>query len=825
MKPIGQTFFVNEPGTGIPGVYITKVDVFFKTVSPTFGIELQIRTTDNGQPTIERLPFASKILSPTDAAPPKASDNASIATTFEFETPVFVQAGLSYAIVLLPVGGNPGYQIWTAEIGQKDAKSGVPIYTNNDTGDLFLSSNDRDWIPVITEDMKFTIYTAEFTSLSGTAIFRSPDEDYLELEDIINAYIPGEPLYVANNQYNIAVLNVTGVNGTFASGNYVYQSNGSANVAYGYVYASNSTVIKVANTSASFSSIYTLYNANSVSNATVISVSQNASVTSTSNTFTVPDSSLFSTNDVIYIATSNYSTVQMVRVKSIPSNTQINFSNAFLNSTNTSKFSDTNCIYGKVLFNGLLNGGMGGQLTYQDFTRIIIDNVSSTQANNFTAAAGKRLIGLFSGASANIHNVIDAPYNQISPQIAHIAPSNTDISWAFKGFKNDNNFAEDSSYINVSEGVSNELIDFERLLMSRSKELNDLPVGRLGNRSVKIKATMDSANSKISPVVDVITKYSHFTYNLCVPEFQLSGYYLNISNTNGIFSNGMTISQSSVTGTVRSANSTALRVTDVTGGNFNANTITVTGSAATINAIITTAENYNETKDNGYFLSSRYISKNVVLAEGQNSEDIIVFLGAYRPQPTNLKMFAKVQNNQDSNLYNDKDWSALIERSSPSLLSSQVNKDDLVELSYGFPQSINISPNNNICNTTSNTVLIGSPYSTSDLAVGNFVYIADNSDKKFIIRKVISIPNTSAIVVDKIPSFTTSNAVFGYIPGLQSSAGAFLNDQNNNIMRYVTESDLVFDTYSQFSIKVVPVSNSTAIVPRVGDMRVLAIQS
>ena len=30
MKPIGQTFFVNEPISGAPGVFITKVDIYFK---------------------------------------------------------------------------------------------------------------------------------------------------------------------------------------------------------------------------------------------------------------------------------------------------------------------------------------------------------------------------------------------------------------------------------------------------------------------------------------------------------------------------------------------------------------------------------------------------------------------------------------------------------------------------------------------------------------------------------------------------------------------------------------------------------------------------
>jgi hypothetical protein len=834
MKPIGQTFFVNAPATGVPGVYITRVDLFFKSISTVFGIELQIRTTSNGVPTPERLPFASKTIYPyTGPTPPPvttpnvpfASDNASIPTSFIFDTPIFVQAGTSYALVLLSLGDNPDYKIWTAEIGQTDTITGTPIYENNQIGDLFISSNDISWEPNINEDMKFIIYTAEFTASSGSAIFRSPNEDYLELDDVVGTYQIGEPLYVANDKFNIAVLQVSGLSGTFTAGDYVYQSNGSANTAYGYVYDANNTVIKVQNTSAAFVSSNTVFNTSSVSNAYVTGVSQNASIVAGSNSFSVPDTSIFSINDKIYIGKSNFSNSQIVKVTAITNNTTLAFSNAFVNGANTSNFTDTNCVYGKLRHNGTLTAGFGSTIVYPDFQRAILDNVTSTEANNFVGAIGKRLIGRYSGASSLIHDVIDVPYNQISPQMPSMAPSNTGINWSFTGFKNDINYTIDPGYTRVREGASNEQIDYERIFVSRSRELTSLPIGRIGNRSVKIKADMYTANNKISPVIDTISHYSHFTLNLCVPEYELSGAYLNIQNANGKFSNGAAIYQGGVSGTVRFANSSYVRVTNISNGMFTANNTTIVGSPATVNALISTSIAYSESKDNGYFRSSRYISKNVVLASSQNSEDILVFLAAYRPTGTNLKVYTKIQNEQDPELYDDKEWSLLSERTSPSLLSSRVNVDDLIELSYSFPQSVNISPNNNICDLSSNSVTINGPYSTADLDVGDYVYLTDGDNKKFIVRKISSIPNSNTIVLESKPSFSSSNIAVGVIPGLISQSGAFLNDRNNFIVRYVTPNDLVFDTYTQFSIKIVPVSTTTAVVPRVADMRVIAIQS
>jgi hypothetical protein len=833
MNPIGQTFYVSEPSTGVPGVYITQIDVFFQSVSPTYGIEMQIRTTLNGVPTQERLPFASKILYPASITNipniflqnstnvPYASSDASVATSFVFDTPVFVQSGLSYAIVLLPLGGNPDYTIWTAEIGGTDTVTNSPIYTNNDTGDLFLSSNDKDWTPIITEDMKFTIYIANFTSLSGTAVFRTPDEDYVELYDINGSFALGEPLYPTNEAMNIAVLNVTGVLGSFNNGDHVYQSNGSSNTATGVVYSSNSSVIKLSNTTGGFSSTYytTLYNSASVSNAVVTVVSQNASITTSSNTFSVPDSSVFSNGDFIYISTNTGSKTRIFQVTAIPDTKTVAFSNVFISSLATSDFTDTNCIYGKVLYNGTLHGGLGSLKVFPDFTRIILDNVSSTTSNNFNAAIGNKLVGLFSGASATVNDIINVRYNQISPNITNIAPANTGISWQFTGVKNDPSFTRDPAGINISEGLSNEQYDYERVVLSRSNELSAMPVGRTGERTVQISASFNSSNNKISPVIDTLSKVSNFSLNLCSERYDIEGYYLNVANSSGSFSNGDIITQGSASGTVRFANSSFIRVTDLEGAIFQANSTPLTDPISGANAIITTAEFYSEVHNNGLFSSSRYISKTVSLA--QTSEDIAVYIGAWRPAPSNIIMYIRAKNNQDSTDFNNVVYSRMVETSSPSLISSSGNPSDLVELTYGFPQSINLYTNGVVCNTSSNVVNL---FTTSGLNSGQIVYFSDSDQSKFNVRVISSVVNSSAITLTNNTSFSSTNSAFGRIPNLQSVSGVFLNDQNNNIARYVTNNDLVFDGFDQFSVKIVPVSDTTALVPHVTDLRVIAMQ-
>ena len=103
--------------------------------------------------------------------------------------------------------------------------------------------------------------------------------------------------------------------------------------------------------------------------------------------------------------------------------------------------------------------------------------------------------------------------------------------------------------------------------------------------------------------------------------------------------------------------------------------------------------------------------------------------------------------------------------------------------------------------------------------------IANSTVSLFNVRQVVHVLNATAFTVDKTPSFVSSNATLGGIPGIEHSQSAFLYDQNNNIVRYVTSSDQVFDSYSQFAIKIVPVSDTSVIVPRASDLRVLALQA
>lgn len=840
MKPIGQTFFINEPlpPLGAPGVFVTRIDVYFQSVSNNYGIEMQIRTTDNGFPTDNRLPFASKVLLPEDTWPNSqpiivSSTDASKPTSFIFDTPVFLQSNKPYAFVLAPLGGNPEYNVWTAAMSGRDVTSGGQIFKNNDSGTLFLSSNDRDWTPIINEDMKYKIYTANFTSTSGTAYFNTPDEEWFAYKDNTGDFLVREKLVFGNGYFDISVLNISGVSGTFTSGDTVYQTVGSANVS-GILYSANSTVLKIANATGAFS-VTTLgtpliFDATSGANASVTAVSQNCATTLGSNTINLPDSTIFSVNNVIYVQTNNRSKSQVVKITAKPTTTSIQVNSAMT-------FTDTNALYGRVKNDGNLNGGFSGSIIYENINFGIVDVSTANAVTNFANMSYVQVIGLTTGVSANLVGFIDSVYNSLTTGFSSIAPSNTTLSWYMKGFKNDNNRTPDASFIPIEDGVPNEFYDYERVSMARSNELANLPVGRGGNSSLIIKTDFATANSKLSPVIDTMQTAVTFTYNIVASQDELTGYYLSISNSSGTFSNNDTLSQTAYgntsTGKIRSIkqipgintiNSTSLIVTNVN-GKFVDNTVFTTSNSAS--GKVNTAEKYSEALNNGYPAASRYISRNVVLAVGQDSEDIRTYIAAYRPATTNLNIYAKIINSSDSAPFETKDWTRLSEVGTQALQSSPVNPDDKVELIYGFPQSSYVFLSNTTVNSTSNTVICAD---TGNLTNNMFVYLtnfdstAAAANSGFNVREIVYVVNTTAFVVDRPPSFDTANAGFGIIQGIESTSSAFLYDKNDYIVRYVTPEDSVFDSYIQFAIKIVPTAQTSALVPRVNDLRVLALQ-
>ena len=174
--PLAESFEVNDPN----GVYITKCDVFFeKKDTNNIPITLQIRTMQSGFPSQTILPFGEVVLNPENV---NVSEDASIATTFTFESPIYLERRNSYAIVLITASDS--YNAWISRMGEVDVSTinkpdseKIIVSQQPTLGSLFKSQNGSTWDASQLEDLKFILYRAEFTTNSASVRFYNPNLD------------------------------------------------------------------------------------------------------------------------------------------------------------------------------------------------------------------------------------------------------------------------------------------------------------------------------------------------------------------------------------------------------------------------------------------------------------------------------------------------------------------------------------------------------------------------------------------------------------------------------------------------------------------------
>lgn len=94
-----------------------------------------------------------------------------------------------------------------------------------------------------------------------------------------------------------------------------------------------------------------------------------------------------------------------------------------------------------------------------------------------------------------------------------------------------------------------------------------------------------------------------------------------------------------------------------------------------------------ENGKNGGNAMNRYITQKVTLAEGQDAEDLKLFLTAYRPPNSDIKVYGKFLNGNDSDNFDDTAWLEL-EMTSKSLFSDYEDIDDFKEFEFSLPDSV-----------------------------------------------------------------------------------------------------------------------------------------
>ena len=155
--------------------------MFFGKKSSLYPVTVELREVENGDPTTTIVPYGRKTLLPAQVN--VSSTVATNATTFTFDSPVYLRNGLEYCIVVRPSGASAEYALWVAELGGTDVDTLEGVYKVPNQGVMLVSSNDRTWSPYQKEDLKFHLHRASF-STSGTIYMENEDIDMFSIDSI-----------------------------------------------------------------------------------------------------------------------------------------------------------------------------------------------------------------------------------------------------------------------------------------------------------------------------------------------------------------------------------------------------------------------------------------------------------------------------------------------------------------------------------------------------------------------------------------------------------------------------------------------------------------
>jgi hypothetical protein len=216
--PLAESFLVEDS----TGVFLTRCDVFFATKDDmNIPVTFQLRTMANGYPTQKILPFSEITLDPNQI---NISSDGSVATSFRFKAPVYLEGGKEYAMCI--ASNSTKYSVYVCRIGENDLLTKQFISNQPYLGSLFKSQNASTWEASQWEDLKFTLYRAEFLS-SGSVEFYNPELSYGNAQ--IATLIPN-PLELNSRKIRIGLASTLQDSG-LTIGNTIVQlnSNGSGN--------------------------------------------------------------------------------------------------------------------------------------------------------------------------------------------------------------------------------------------------------------------------------------------------------------------------------------------------------------------------------------------------------------------------------------------------------------------------------------------------------------------------------------------------------------------------------------------------------------------
>ena len=226
--------------------------------------------------------------------------------------------------------------------------------------------------------------------------------------------------------------------------------------------------------------------------------------------------------------------------------------------------------------------------------------------------------------------------------------------------------------------------------------------------------------------------------------------------------------------------------------------------------------------------NTKYLSKTVTLAPGIDSEDLNVYISGYRPSNTSFEVYAKLINQSDSDTLVDRQWTKLIEEDAQKeLFSSDRHMNDVKEFKFTvpeFPTADSTNVQTGTANTTADSTSV--PCNGSNFSQGDLIAITDGTFDIYQVGRVES-ANSTLVTLSSAADISITNGKF-YKVNADEKRAAFKQRTNSGAtfkLRYFDSAGREFEAFNAFQIKVVFLADQTRRVPRINDVRAVALSA
>lgn len=241
---------------------------------------------------------------------------------------------------------------------------------------------------------------------------------------------------------------------------------------------------------------------------------------------------------------------------------------------------------------------------------------------------------------------------------------------------------------------------------------------------------------------------------------------------------------------------------------------------------VISSNNYMEHTRFGYALN-RYVSQVVSLVTP--AEDLRVYITAYRPDGTNIEVYAKLLSDNDSETFDDKTWTKLSTVANDSGTNTGTLKSnastDYKEIIYGLPTRATPVANASISGTTmtvdrmitTGTFAVGQTITGANVIAGTTITVGTGTTGTYTVSQ--SHAATSSFEIRATP--ITPDPFTAYA---DTDAAYYSNYKlPAKVVTYFNNSYALQTSFIKFALKIVMLADSPVKVPNLRDVRAIAL--